>query len=136
MTNSTQPSDRTSDNGRIVIILALLASVVLLSAILFLLVSISRNGLHLDLGGNITLGELGDRITVELKIDEPITVGLDQPVQMFASGPNGDPIPVTLGTASCPTCGGSMLPSKWNIWDGRIEWICPVCGDTAASRVP
>jgi len=123
MSNSALPTDR----GRLIIILALLASVVTLLGILFMLFSISRNGLNIRLGGDINLSDLSDHITVELTMDEPISLALPQPIQMVATGPGGEAIPATLAFAICPNCGGSMLPSKWNLWDGQIEWTCPVC---------
>ena len=134
MSNSVLPGDRVSDRGRVVIILALLATVVLLLAILFMLFSISRDGLNIRLGGDLNLGDLSDHITVELTMDEPITLALPQPLQMVAAGPDGEPIPATLAFANCATCGGPMLPSNWNICDGRIEWTCPVCDAEAPSE--
>ena len=139
MSNSVLPVDRERtadrerpvDPGRLIILLALLASVVLLLGILFMLFSISRNGLNIRLGGDITLAELGDHITVELTTDEPIVLALPEPVQMVTTGPGGEAIPATLAFANCPQCGGPMLPSKWNPWDGRIEWTCPTCDASA-----
>lgn len=131
MSNSVLPVDRERpvDPGRLIILLALLASVVLLLGILFMLFSISRNGLNIRLGGDINLAELGDHITVELTTDEPLVLALPEPVQMVTTGPGGDAIPATLAFANCPQCSGPMLPSKWNPWDGRIEWTCPACGE-------
>lgn len=137
MSNSVPPGDRVSDRGRIVIILTLLAAVVVLLAILFMLFSISRHGLNIRLGGDLNFGELRDHITVELTMDEPITLTLPQPIQMVATGPDGKPIPASLAFANCATCNGPMLPSNWSIWDGRIEWTCPVCDESAeAASVP
>lgn len=116
-----------------VIILALLATLILLCGILFMLMSISRNGLNIRLGGDLNFGELSDHITVELSMDEPVALTLPQPLQMVAAGPGGDPIPATLAFAICPTCGSPMLPSQWNIWDGHIEWTCSVCNEPAAN---
>ena len=128
MSNLVQPADR----DRLIIILALLASVVVLLGILFMLFSISRNGLNIRLGGDINLSELSDHITVELTMADPITLTLPQSIQMVATGPDGEAIPATLAFANCPQCGGPMLPSKWNPWDGRIEWTCPACGEASA----
>ncbi len=130
MTDSVPPGNRTQDRGRVVMILALLASLILSLAILFMLVSISINGLNIRLGGDINLSELSDHITVELTMDEPIALAIPQPLQMVVAGPDEEPIPATLSFATCPNCGGSMLPSKWTPWNGRIEWVCPACGET------
>ena len=120
------------DRGRLVIILALLASVVLLLGILFMLFSISRDGLNIHLGVDLNLADLGDHITVEVRTSQPIELALPYPIQMVATGPGGEPIPATLAFANCPLCGGPMLPSKWNPLGGQIEWTCPVCGEAHA----
>ena len=130
MTEPIPPGYRAQDRGRVFIALALLAGVVLLLVILVMLVSISRNGLNFRLSGDINLSDLSDHVTVELTMDEPIVLAVRQPVQMVATGPDGEPIPATLSFATCPSCGGPMLLSKWNPWDGRIEWMCPACGET------
>ena len=119
MNNSALPTDR----GRLIIILL---------GILFMLFSISHNGLNIRLGGDINLSDLGDHITVELTMDEPISLALPQPIQMVTTGPDGEAIPASLAFAHCPSCGGPMLPSKWNPWNGQIEWTCPVCDEAPA----
>ena len=134
MGNMIHPGNQTTDRGRIVIILALFAAIILLLAILFMLFSISRDGLSIRLGGDVNFGELGDRISIQLTMDEPIALSLPQPLQMVASGPDGAPIPATLAFSSCPSCGGSMLPSHWSIWDGHIEWTCPTCDALETSK--
>jgi hypothetical protein len=120
------------DRGQLAIIAALFGAIALLLAILFMLVSIGRNGLSLHLAGDINLADLGDQITVKLTMDQPVTLAIPQPVQMVAAGPDGGAIPASLSFAMCPSCGASMLPSKWNPWNGQIEWTCPDC--TGASQ--
>ena len=130
MTESARPGYRGQDRGRVAIFLALFVCIALLLAVLFMLVSIGRNGLSIRLGGDVNLSDMTDRITVELSMDEPIVLAIPQPIQMVAAGPDGDAIPATLSFVSCPSCDGSMLPSKWNPWTGQIEWTCPACGET------
>ncbi len=126
MSNSVLPADR----NRLVVIFALFFTIVLLLGIFFMLFFISRNGLDIRLGADINLSDLSDHITVELTIDEPIVLAFPQPIRMVASGPDEGAIPATLAFTNCPHCGGPMLPTKWNPLDGRIEWTCPVCGET------
>ncbi len=130
MTEPIPPGDRVQDRSRVVIALALFAAVVLLLAIFFMLVSINRNGLNIRLGGDISLSDMSDHLIVELTMDEPIVLAV-QPVQMVTTGPDGEAIPATLSFVTCPSCGGPMLPSKWNPWNGEIEWTCPVCGEAS-----
>jgi len=127
MTEPMPPGYRVQDRSRIIVILALIATVFLLLAILFMLVSISSNGLSIRLGGDINLSDVSDHLTVELTMDEPIVLAMSQPVEMVTTGPDGEPIPATLSFVTCPSCDGPMLPSKWNPFTGKIEWVCPTC---------
>lgn len=133
MTEPAQTHHQGQDRGRIAIFFALSVCIVLLLAVLFMLVSIGRNGLSIHLGGDVSLSEMTDRITVELAMDQPVVLAIPQPVQLTATGPDGDAIPATLSFVSCPSCDASMLPSKWNPWTGQIEWLCPSCGETGPS---
>ena len=130
MTEPMPPGYRVQDRSRIIIVLALFAAVVLLLAILFMLVSIGRNGLNIRLAGDINLSEMSDHLIVDLTMADPIVLEMPQPVQMVTTGPGGEAIPATLSLVTCPSCNGPMLPSKWNPWNGQIEWTCPVCGET------
>ncbi len=118
------------DRGDLFIALALVAAILLLAAILVMLISISRNGLDIRVQGDVGVDGLGDQITVHLAADEPIVLSMPQPVQMVATGPDGEAVPATLALATCPECGGPMLPTRWNPWTGEIEWTCPACGET------
>jgi hypothetical protein len=117
------------------IVLALCAVGIVLAAVLFMLVSISLNGLDIRIHGDMDLAQLGNQITVHLTADEPFTLTMPQPVPLEATGPDGEAIPATLSLATCPVCGGPMLPSKWNPWTGRIVWSCPACGETVSQPV-
>jgi len=119
------------DRSRIIIVLALSAAVVVLLGILFMLVSISRNGLNIRLGGDINLSDMSDHLIVDLTMADPIVLAMPQPVQMVTTGPGGEAIPASLSMVSCPTCNGPMFPSKWNPWSGEIEWTCASCGESS-----
>jgi hypothetical protein len=126
MTDTSRPG--APDRGRLLILSALAATVALLAGILFMLVLISRNGISIHLGGDISLSDASDRISVELSMNEPLVLTMPEPAHLVATGPEGNAIPAALSLAVCPHCGGSMLPGKWNLWTGEIEWVCPACG--------
>jgi hypothetical protein len=132
MSEARRPSG--PDRGRFLMLLALCTSVALLSAILFFLVSISLNGISIHLGGDVNLSDAADRITVELTMSEPIVLTMPDAAHLVTTGPEGAAIPASLSLATCPVCGGPMLPGKWNLWTGEIEWVCPNCG--AVGPVP
>jgi len=108
--------------------IALLACMLLLGAILFVLLSIGRTGLTIQVTGTVNLSEVGEQLRIELSMDEPVVLSLDQPAQLVATGPDGAAIPATFSLATCPVCGGAMIPNRWNPWTGEIEWICPTFG--------
>jgi len=62
---------------------------------------------------------------------DPIQIEMPEAVQLVASGPDGGAVPVELEFISCSSCGGTMVPVRWNLWTGEIEWVCPTCGDSA-----
>lgn len=131
MTESPSAGFRTPDRGRLAVLVALVASIALLLAVLFMLVLISRNGLDIRLGGDINLADLSKGITVQLQMSAPVILAIPEPVQLVAAGPDGAAIPATLSFVTCSGCNGSMLPSRWNPWTGQIEWTCPTCGQTS-----
>ena len=134
MTDSVSPGTRGQDRSRLPVLLALVVSIALLLAVLIMLISISRNGLDIRLGGDINLADLSEGVTVQLQMNEPVILAIPEPVQLVAAGPEGQAIPATLSFVTCPNCDGSMLPTKWNPWTGQIEWTCPTCGQTSLLR--
>jgi len=133
VTEPTPAIHRARDRGRLAASVALLVCGALLLAILFMLISINRNGLAIHLDGDISLSDMGDDITIQLSMDGPIVLTLPQDVQLVATGPDGHPIPANLSFATCPNCGQSMLPVRWNPWSWQIEWMCPACGQASPS---
>jgi hypothetical protein len=122
--------------SNLAIIIVLCALVVVLGALLFILVSISLNGLDVRVHGDVDLGQLSDQLTIHLVADEPFTLTMPQPVPLEATGPDGEAIAASLALVTCPVCGGPMLPSKWNPWTGQIVWSCPACGETLSQPAP
>ena len=107
------------------VVLSLIA--LLLLAILATLVAIAWRGVRVDHTGTVTLDGMVDAITLEMS-EEPVTIQMPEPGHLIATGPTGTSIPVDLAMAGCPECGGPMIPVRWNLWTGEIEWGCPVCG--------
>ena len=107
----------------LVVVLAVLIS--LLSAIIVLLVQIGRDGIPIRLGGQVEVVNAATGVTGEVSLVMPT------PVNLIATGPQEEPIPANLAVTACPQCGGSMLPVRWNLWSGKIEWRCLECGWTS-----
>ncbi len=113
--------------NRIVQTVALVACAGLLLAILLLLIGIGRNGVRIELSGDVDV--TGMRDTLTLTMSEPIPLLMEEPARLIATGPEGEAVPLTVSLFPCPECGASMLPVRWNPWSGEIEWVCPVCGE-------
>ena len=108
-------------------ILAIVAAVGLLAAILTFLVSVSRNGIRIDISGDVRIAGIPQEIA--LRMDEPVLLSMPDGTTLAATVTGGETGPVTLAFASalCPTCGSSMLPVRFNVLTGKIEWACPQC---------
>ena len=108
-------------------ILAIVAAVGLLVAILVFLVSVSRNGVRIDISGDVRV--VGIPQEIALRINEPVLLSMPDGTTLAATVTGADTGPVTLAFASalCPTCGSSMLPVRFNVLTGKIEWACPQC---------
>ena len=118
---------------RIVQSVALIALVGLLAAILFVLVDVARNGIHIVIDGRVDVTGMNDQMA--LTMVEPVTLVMDEATRLTISGPDGGALPTSLSLVSCPVCSASMLPVRWSPWSGEIDWVCPVCGE-ALSRAP
>ena len=107
--------------------LAILVAVGLLVAILVFLVSVSRNGIHISYSGDVRI--VGIPQEIALRMDEPILLSMPDGTTLAATVTGAETGPVTLAFASalCPTCGSSMLPVRFNVITGKIDWACPQC---------
>ena len=103
---------------------------VLLVAVLVVLVVIAWRGVRVEHTGWVTVDGLSDGI--ELRMADPVTLEVPEAVRMVAGGAASDAIPVDVSFPACSECGGTMLPVRWNLWSGEIEWVCPACGETAS----
>jgi len=114
--------------NRVVQSLAAVAIVGLLAAILVLLLGIAHNGIRIEHTGSVDLAGMVDR--VDLTMTEPIELTMPEPGRLVTTGPDGTAVPISLELAVCPTCGGAMVPVRWNLWTGEIAWRCRDCGET------
>ena len=99
----------------------------ILAALLTVLIDIDRHGVTVNIAGKVDLakneaGTLGK-----------VNLVMEQPVSLIATGPGNAAIPMNFGVATCPKCGGSMVPIKWNPLTGEIVWQCLECGYTTRS---
>lgn len=109
----------------------LVAIALLLIGILAVLVEVALHGIRIEHAGTVEVG--GIRETIQLRMAEPVTLQMPDPAYLVATGAHDDEIPVTVSLPRCPTCGDRMLPVRWNLWTGEIEWVCPDCGGTVTA---
>jgi hypothetical protein len=107
--------------------IALAACAGLLLGILLVLVGIGRNGIRIDLSGDVNVTGMHDTIT--LSMSEPVSLLMEEPGHLIATGPNGEAVPAAITLLPCPQCGSPMLPIRWSPWSGEIEWACSVCNE-------
>jgi hypothetical protein len=115
--------------NRAVQTIALITCAALLFGILLVLVGIGRNGIRIELSGDVNVTGMHD--TVRLTMPDSVSLVMEEPAHLLATGAEGQPIPATISLLPCAECGASMVPTRWNPWSGVIEWSCPVCGETA-----
>lgn len=113
-------------------ILTLIA--VLLAAILAVLVSIVWRGIEVKHTGSVSLESMTDGIP--LRMEGPVVLETSEPVRMVATGPTSESIPVDVAFIPCPKCGGPLLPVRWKLFTGEIEWGCPACGEAETGKSP
>ena len=107
------------------------AALVLLAAILAILAVIAWRGLRVHHTGYVHLGPMQEGIA--LRVSEPIELVMPEAVRMVATGPDGGGVPLELDVLTCPGCDSTMIPVRWNLWTGEIDWLCPDCGRTHVS---
>ena len=111
-------------------ILGIVVVVGLLAAILAFLISIARNGVHIDYAGQVKVVGMPEEIA--LRLAEPVELQMPDGTTLTAtvSGVQSQPLPIAFASAICPTCGGAMLPVRFDVLTGEIKWACPRCGAT------
>jgi hypothetical protein len=116
--------------NRTVQTIALIACAGLLLGIVILLAGIGRNGIRIELSGDVHV--VGMYETVRLSMSEPIPLVMEEPAHLITTGADGKAVSTTVSLLTCPECGASMLPVRWSPWSGVIDWACPVCDETIA----
>lgn len=111
--------------NRTVQTIALVTCAGLLLGILIVLAGIGRNGVRIELTGDVHVTGMHD--TVRLSMPEPIPLVMEEPAHLITTGADGKAVPATVSLLPCPDCGASMLPVRWSPWSGEIEWACPAC---------
>ena len=113
--------------NRTVQTIALVTCAGLLLGILLVLAGIGRNGVRIELAGDVNVTGMHD--TVRLSFSEPIPLVMEEPARLITTGADGKAIPATVSLLTCPECGAAMLPVRWSPWSGEIEWACTVCDE-------
>jgi len=106
-------------------------TIVLLAAILAMLALLAVRGVRIEHRGSVNLGAMQEGIA--LRMDHPIELVMPEAVRMVATGPDGEAVPLKLDILSCSRCDATMIPVRWNLWTGEIDWLCPDCGGVEAS---
>lgn len=109
---------------QIVLAAALITLIGLLAGLLIVLLQVTRHGVTIQLVGPV---ELTMPDGVVLTMPGEITLTMPQAVDIIATGPGGKPMPVELAVFPCPQCGGRMIPVRWHMWSGEVEWRCLDC---------
>lgn len=99
----------------------------LLVAILATLITIAWRGVRVEHTGAVSLEAMAEGIP--LRMEGPVTFQTPDPVRMITTGQTTDSVPVALSFLPCPSCGGTMILVRWNLWTGEIEWACPTCDE-------
>ena len=106
----------------IAISVALIVLIGLLATVLAVLWQINREGVTVHLSGQVKLTDAATGVVGE------VSLVMSEPVSLIATGPQEAPIPANLSVVPCPQCGGNMLPVRWNLFSGEIQWRCLECG--------
>lgn len=110
---------------QIALSVAFITLIGLLVGMLFILVQINRQGLTINIKGQVKLADATTGVMGK------VSLVMEEPVNLIATGPDKEAIPANLSVASCPQCGGSMVPVRWYPLGGEIEWRCLECGYTS-----
>jgi len=100
---------------------ALIVLIGLLATVLVFLWQINREGVTVHLSGQVKLADTTG-------VAGEVSLVMSEPVSLIATGPQETPIPANLSVVPCPQCGGNMLPVRWNLFSGEIQWRCLECG--------
>lgn len=107
--------------------LAVVALIGLLAAILGLLIVLVLHGIRIEYEGDVRV--IGMPSEIQLRFAEPAVVEFADGTRVTASvsGDAASPVAIAFASALCPDCGGAMLPVRYDVLSGKIEWACPKC---------
>ncbi len=107
--------------------LIILAIVGVLAAILVFVISLSRDGIRISYSGDVRI--VGIPQEIRLRLDEPVLLSMPDGTTLAATvaGAQTEPVRVAFASAVCPVCGSPMLPVRFSVLTGKIEWACPQC---------
>lgn len=132
-----QPELRRPDRSTLFLVAALCMSALALATVLVLVLFMGLRGLTINVTGTVLLSEGSDPVEVRLTLEQPIPlVVVGDPVQLVVGGADGGAIPAEFSFGTCPECGGTRLPLRWNLWTGQIEWACASCQGADQRRGP
>lgn len=117
--------------GRVLQGVLLAALGFLLAGILSALLYIAFNGIHVIHTGEVQFTGMAESLRLDLP--ETLELSMPEPAALTVTGPNGASLPLDLALLSCPTCDGQMIPVRWNLLTGEIEWLCPSCEETVTA---
>ena len=100
--------------NRIIQSLALVACAGLLLGILLVLGGVGRNGIRIELAGEVNVAGMHDTIT--FSVSELVPLVMKEPAHLVTTGADGKAVPASISLLPCPECGGAMLPIRWSPW--------------------
>jgi len=111
-----------------VLAIGLAALVLLMAGVFALLFQVARSGVTVNVTGAVSLAN------PTTGVSGTVTLAMPDAVNLVATGPDHGAVPTALAFATCPKCGGSMIPVRFNLITGEIEWQCLDCGFTVNAQ--
>ncbi len=101
--------------------LMLVAMIAVFAGLMYVLVGVQRDGIRIRVEGDVMLGSSNSEGPARVELVMP------EAVQLVGAAEDGS-VSAEIGIFNCPGCGGAMVPSRWSLLSGEIEWQCVSCG--------